>query len=526
MAWKRSSVRDRSGPLDKNPIVSRPKREAMGLFVLCQLSAEEGHLTLLDSEDTAPVGAKISESSDSISQNPFDCGRELGMSSSILKSKIKIESGVRVPKLRERKDGRWCVQWKVGKASRTKYFGRGDTKSEKDRIKRDYAFWTNDYVNQRLLGSIDPAPQQKLMQHGERQLELGEALSEHAQEVIATSNSRMAKRRTRGGYGLKTKDVFAHEKLQAVLTPFLRRRTCDLGHEFPQEVLRSFQQVALAWTVTVSSGDTAISIWSWQTGNDVTRQLRRFIRWCGSLGKIKSATVDQFCDPQYRKDLVRRLTPNRSREKNDHIDRTRFLALQKSLGEDPLLSLLVSVQCETLSRPSEVLRLSATQITNTTDDSVAFKVEHKTDYLPEVRLREIIVYGEVAAKVKLLFEISGDAPIFSDRMRATIFQGWGDVDELRKRYFAESRRSERAMTADRYRKLLQQHDVQTTPYSIRRYSITRVATEFGMPKAAFLAGHADQRMTSRYISYSINENDSIRRAASVVLKVSLPKEIE
>ena len=157
---------------------------------------------------------------------------------------------------------------------------------------------------------------------------------------------------------------------------------------------------------------------------------------------------------------------------------------------------------------------------------MAFKVEHKTDYLPEVRLREIIVYGEVAAKVKLLFEISGDAPIFSDRMRATIFQGWGDVDELRKRYFAESRRSIRAMTADRYRKLLQQHDGQTTPYAIRRYSITQVATELGMPKAALLAGHADQRMTSRYISFSINENDSIRRAASVVLKVSLPKEID
>ena len=524
MAWKRSSVRARSGPLDKNPLVSRQKREARGLLFCGGESDEGGQLTLLDAEHTAPVGAKISESSDSLSQTPLECGRELGMSSSILKSKIKIESGVRVPKLRERKDGRWCVQWKVGKASRTKYFGRGDTKSEKDRIKRDYAFWTNDYVNQRLLGSIDPAPQQKLMQYGERQLELGEALSEHAQEVIATSKSRMAKRRSRGGYGLKTKDVFAHEKLQAVLTPFLRRRTCDLGHEFPQEVLRSFQQVAMAWAVTGSSGDTAI--WSWQTGNDVARQLRRFIRWCGSLGKVKSATVDQFCDPLYRKNLVKRLTPNRSREKNDHIDRTRFLALQKSLEDDPLLSLLVSVQCETVSRPSEVLRLSATQITNTTEDSVAFKVEHKTDYLPEVRLREIIVYGEVAARVKLLSEISGDAPIFSDRMRATILHGLGDIDELRKRYFAESRRSERAMTADRYRKLLQQHDVQTTPYSIRRYSITRVATEFGMPKAAFLAGHADQRMTSRYISYSINENDSIRRAASVVLKVSLPKEID
>jgi|LauGreDrversion4_2_1035121.scaffolds.fasta_scaffold25741_3 integrase len=405
--------------------------------------------------------------------------------------------GIRVPKLRQRRDGRWFARTRVGGNAKDFYFGRESSSGGMDAIKKAYQRWSLQFAAEQL-GRLraPPCPRPVPITNSQQEItSLHACFEAWFQEVQVKSAARKAKHNSRNATsGRFDKDHYSARHLSELVLAHKPTLLAQLGIRDAEALATRALQAATSKNVKVR--------WTRQKLVGVIRMVKRFATWALARELITTsfATALQQQDLfQAAKDAAE---SDESRKANRFINTEEIAKLRACLASNPMWHLVFELQLLNGARASEVLGLRSAQLTLDNEDLIEFTIPHKSDRFDSSADRKIRVAGDCLPKIRWLMATVGDDHLFNCRSRALMRnlggEGVTDPRGSRARYemleISPARYSHNA-----YRKLLRRHGINCGTHAVRRRAITFVARAEGLEPAIEFAGHADARMLKRYL---------------------------
>lgn len=413
------------------------------------------------------------------------------------RKKPQSHFGVRVPKLRQRRDGRWFTRSRVGGKARDTYFGRANGPTEAAEIQKKYQLWALNFAARQLgENGAQATPTRAALQNPSNAPAL---LHEHFQFwfecICVRSASRKAKQNARNAtHGKFDKAYYAARNLGELIQALTPRRPDQLGLEVADELA----ELALRVVQCEDKG----ARWSLQKLNGVISMLSKFAGWALERGVVSpqlAAALKRSSLFELAKEAAR---PNTSRERSRGLNDEDLRDIRIGLAKDPLWLLVFEIQLLNGARASEVLGLRRDQLVLDQREIVEFAVPHKTEHHRSARERRIAVAGESLPMLRWLLGTVGNDHLFTRRSRslmrelsaAQVRNPTGDPARYNQSKVPHSR-----FNHNQYRKRLQELGACAT-HAVRRRAITAVAHSKGNEAAMEFAGHLDPRMLRTYVA--------------------------